>query len=109
MATRSKSPVERSACLRSSAPAFDVIMKTVISTKGQLVLPAELRQRDGVVPGQEFDIERLGTGVCRLARRGEPDNGGLVDLLLSCPEKDWFVPIVSESTATLGNPGFGGQ
>ena len=85
------------------------LMKTVIYTKGQLVLPAELRQRDGVVPGQEFDIERLGPGVYRLARRGEPDNSGLVDLLLSCPEKDWFVPVVSESTGDLKTPGFGGQ
>ena len=84
-------------------------MKTVISTKGQLVLPAELRQRDGVAPGQEFDVERLDPGVYRLARRGEPENSGLVDLLLSCPEKDWFVPVASESTADLENPGIGGQ
>ena len=73
------------------------------------MLPAELRQRDGVVPGQEFDIERLGPGVYRLARRGEPDNSGLVDWLLACPEKDWFLQVTSESTADLGNPGFGGQ
>ena len=84
-------------------------MKTVISTRGQVVLPAELRKRDCVVPGQEFDIERLGPGVYRLARRGEPENAGLVDLLLSCPEKDWFVPVASESTADLKNPGIGGQ
>lgn len=84
-------------------------MKTVISTKGQLVLPAELRKRDGVVRGQEFDVERLGPGVYRLARRGEPENSGLVDLLLSCPEKDWFAPVTSESTAGLKNPGIGGQ
>lgn len=84
-------------------------MKTVISTRGQVVLPAELRKRDGVVPGQEFDIQRLGPGVYRLARRGEPENAGLVDLLLSCPEKDWFVPVASESTADLKNPGIGGQ
>lgn len=81
-------------------------MKTTISTKGQLVLPAELRQRDGVSPGQEFDIERLGPGVYRLARTGAPTNPGLVDLLLACPEKGWFVPVPSESTADLGDPGF---
>jgi len=84
-------------------------MKTVISTKGQFVLPAELRRRDGVLPGQEFDVERLGPGVYRLARAGAPENGGLVDWLLSCPEKDWFVPVASESTADLKNPGIGGQ
>lgn len=84
-------------------------MKTVISTRGQVVLPAEFRKRDGVVPGQEFDVERLGPGIYRLARRGEPENTGLVDLLLSCPEKDWFVPVASEATADLKNPGIGGQ
>ena len=81
-------------------------MKTVIiSTKGQLVLPVELRQRDGVGPGQEFEIERLGPGVYRLARTGAPMNAGLVDWLLACPEKGWFVPVPSESTADLQDPG----
>ena len=81
-------------------------MKTVISTKGQLVLPAELRQRDGVAPGQEFEIDRLGPGVYRLERTGAVANSGLVDLLLACPEKGWFVPVPSESTAELEDPGF---
>ncbi len=84
-------------------------MKTVISTKGQLVLPAELRQRDEVVAGQEFEVERLGPGVYRLARTGALENSGLVDWLLSCPEKDWFLPVASESTADLKDPGIGGQ
>ena len=81
-------------------------MKTVISTKGQFVLPAELRRRDRVAPGEEFEIERLGPGVYRLARTGVPTNLGLVDLLLACPEKGWFVPVPSESTADLDGPGF---
>ncbi len=81
-------------------------MKTKISTKGQLVLPAEFRQRDGVAPGQEFEIERLAPGVYRLERAGAPANPGLVDLLLACPEKDWFVPVPSESTGDLEGPGF---
>ena len=80
-------------------------MKTAISTKGQLVLPAELRQLDGVAPGQEFEIDRLGPGVYRLARTKAPANLGLVDLLLGCPRKGWFVPVSSESTADLGDPG----
>ena len=85
------------------------VMKTVISTRGQLVLPAEFRRRDGVVPGPLFDIERIGPGVYRLARAGEQENSGLVDWLLSCPEKDWYVPVASESTADLKDPGIGGQ
>jgi AbrB family looped-hinge helix DNA binding protein len=76
-------------------------MKTTVSTKGQLVLPAELRQRDNVLPGQEFDVERLDRGEYRLRRRQPPANEGLVDWLLACPEKDYFVPIESESTDTL--------
>lgn len=85
-------------------------MRTTISTKGQLVLPAELRRRDGVVPGQEFEIKRLGRGVYRLARTPAAVNEGLVDHLLACPEKDWFVPVPSDSTADLprsvvGEPG----
>ena len=72
-------------------------MKTVITTNGHLVVPAELRQLDGVSPGQEFEIGRLGPGVYRVARVGAPANAGLVDWLLACPEKGWFLPISSES------------
>ena len=37
-------------------------MVTRISSKGQIVLPAELRQIDGIEPGQEFEIERIDRG-----------------------------------------------
>ncbi|MBW3541409.1 MAG: AbrB/MazE/SpoVT family DNA-binding domain-containing protein [Planctomycetes bacterium] len=74
-------------------------METTVSTKGQIVLPAELRERDRIRPGQRFEIERLNAGEYVLRRRTDPD--GLVDLLLDCPEKGWFVPIPSESTDTL--------
>ncbi len=76
-------------------------MKTTVSTKGQLILPAEIRQRDRIEPGQEFDVERIGRGEYRLVRREPPPNEGLVDWLLACPEKGYFVPIESESTDTL--------
>ena len=76
-------------------------MKTTVSTKGQLVLPAELRKRDAIEPGQEFEIERLERGRYRLTRREPPRNEGVVDWLLGCPEKGWFVPIASESTDSL--------
>jgi AbrB family looped-hinge helix DNA binding protein len=76
-------------------------MKTTVSTKGQIVLPAEIRQRDGIEPGQEFEIERLGEGEYHLVRIRAPANEGLVDWLLACPEKGYFVPIESESTDTL--------
>ena len=76
-------------------------MKTTISTKGQLILPAEIRQRDNIEPGQEFEVERIDRGEYRLLRREPPPNEGLVDWLLACPEKGYFVPIESESTDTL--------
>ena len=76
-------------------------MKTVVSTKGQIVIPAEIRRQDGIEPGEEFEIERIDRGEYRLIRLAPPRNQGLVDWLLACPEKDFFVPIESESTDTL--------
>ena len=76
-------------------------MRTRVSSKGQIVLPAELRQRDQIQSGQEFDVERLDRGEYRLVRRAPSPNEGAVDWLLACPEKDFFVPIESESTDTL--------
>jgi hypothetical protein len=68
-----------------------------------MVLPAELRKLDRVQPGQEFDIERIGRGEYRLTRCADPRNAGLIDWLLACPEKGFFVPIESQSTDTLLN------
>ncbi|HQX52747.1 MAG TPA: AbrB/MazE/SpoVT family DNA-binding domain-containing protein [Planctomycetaceae bacterium] len=76
-------------------------MKTKISSKGQIVLPAELRQQDGILPGQQFSLERLEAGQYLLTREPAGDNAGVVDWLLSCPVDDWYQPIPSESTADL--------
>ena len=76
-------------------------MKTIISSKGQIVLPAEFRQKDRIEAGQEFDVERLDDGDYRLHRRVAPPNQGVIDWLLACPHQDFFVPIESESTDTL--------
>ena len=43
-------------------------MKTTVSSKGQIVLPAEIRQQDRIEAGQEFDIERIDRGEYRLKR-----------------------------------------
>jgi len=40
-------------------------MKTTVSSKGQIVLPAEIRKQDGIEAGQEFEIERLNRGEYR--------------------------------------------
>ncbi len=65
------------------------------------MLPAEMRRRDRIEPGQEFEIERLDRGEYRLVRRPSPGAPGLVDWLLACPVKDFFVPVESESTDAL--------
>lgn len=76
-------------------------MKTIISSKGQIVLPAEFRQMDRIKPGQEFEVERLDRGEYRLVRRVAPSNEGSIDWLLACPHKGFFMSIESESTDTL--------
>jgi AbrB family looped-hinge helix DNA binding protein len=76
-------------------------VRTRVSSKGQIVLPAELREQDGIEAGQEFDVERIERGEYLLRRRQPPANEGLVDWLLACPEKGFFEPVTSESTDTL--------
>ena len=76
-------------------------MKTTVSSKGQVVLPAEFRQMDHIEAGQEFDVERLDRGDYRLVRRAPRPNEGAVDWLLACPDKGFFVAIESESTDSL--------
>ena len=76
-------------------------MKTTVSSKGQIVLPAELREQDHIMPGQQFQLERIEEGQYLLKRQPVEDNAGVVDWLLSCPSSDWFRPLPSESTDDL--------
>jgi AbrB family looped-hinge helix DNA binding protein len=76
-------------------------MTTTVSTKGQIVLPAELRAADDIQPGQVFEVERVERGEYRLVRQASPANQGVVEWLLACPEKGFFTPIDSESTESL--------
>jgi AbrB family looped-hinge helix DNA binding protein len=76
-------------------------MRTRISSKGQIDLPAELREQDEIEAGEEFDVERVDRGEYRLVRRTSSPNAGVIDWLLDCPEKDFFVAIESEATDTL--------
>ena len=76
-------------------------MKTTVSSKGQIVLPAALREQDNIEPGEEFIVERIDRGEYRLVRRAPKPNEGVLDWLLACPEKGFFAPIESESTDTL--------
>jgi AbrB family looped-hinge helix DNA binding protein len=76
-------------------------MKTTISSKGQIILPAALRQLDDIEPGEEFSVERIDRGEYRLVRLAPKPNEGVLDWLLACPEKGFFVPIKSAWTDTL--------
>ncbi|MHC1763582.1 MAG: AbrB/MazE/SpoVT family DNA-binding domain-containing protein [Verrucomicrobiia bacterium] len=62
---------------------------TKVSSKGQIVLPAEIREKDDIRPGQVFEVERVDCGEYRLKRKSRR-NEGVVALLLACPEKGWF-------------------
>jgi AbrB family looped-hinge helix DNA binding protein len=73
-------------------------MKTTVSTKGQIILPAEIRRRDGIESGQEFEVERIDRGEYRLKRKEAQRNEGLVKLLLACPVKGWFEPMDRKET-----------
>ena len=83
-------------------------MRTTVSTKGQIILPAEIRREDDIRSGQEFLIERLDRGEYLLKRTKRSRNEGLVKLLLSCPVKDWFEPLDrSETTDDIKLPTLG--
>ncbi|MEX0612298.1 MAG: AbrB/MazE/SpoVT family DNA-binding domain-containing protein [Pirellulales bacterium] len=76
-------------------------MTTKVSSKGQIVLPAEVRELDRIRPGHQFSIERLSAGEYLLKKIPVSAKAGLTDWLLACPEKGWFQAIGSESTDTL--------
>ncbi len=83
-------------------------MRTTVSTKGQIILPAEIRHRDSIEPGQEFEVERIDRGEYLLKRKERRRNEGLVKLLLACPVKGWFQPIDrTETTDDIKAPTLG--
>jgi AbrB family looped-hinge helix DNA binding protein len=76
-------------------------MRTTVSSRGQIVLPADLRRRDRIEAGEVFEVERLECGEYRLRRLAAAPNSGVVEWLLACPDKGFFTPVESESTDTL--------
>jgi AbrB family looped-hinge helix DNA binding protein len=81
-------------------------MTTILSSKGQVVLPAELRRKDNIRPGERFEIKRIERGEYRLTRMTRPRNAGLVSLLLACPARGRFRPMDRrETTDDVPTPG----
>jgi AbrB family looped-hinge helix DNA binding protein len=76
-------------------------MRTVVSSKGQIVLPAGLREEDSISAGDSFEIKKVRRGEYVMKRVSEAPNKGLTAWLLSCPVKDFFQAIPSESTDSL--------
>lgn len=76
-------------------------MKTTVSSKGQIVLPAEVREQDHIRPGQQFEIERIQAGEYLLRRSAVPGQRGLVNWLRNCPDQGWFQSVPSELTDTI--------
>jgi AbrB family looped-hinge helix DNA binding protein len=60
-------------------------MTTVLSKKGQLVLPVPVRQQLNLSPGDDFEVVIEDEDTITLRRISQPANRGLVDLLLACP------------------------
>jgi len=79
-------------------------MVTTLSSKGQIVIPQEIRKVDGIAPGQQFEFEREGTGCYRLRLVSHP-NDGFVDWLVSCPVPDFLETTKNEElTSDLRPP-----
>ena len=60
-------------------------MTTVLSQKGQIVLPSAVRERLHLEPGQDFEVTIDDEDTILLRRITRPANRGLIDLLQSCP------------------------
>jgi len=58
---------------------------TVLSQKGQIVLPVPVRERLQLVPGDDFEVFVEDDDTITLRRISQPAHRGLIDLLLSCP------------------------
>lgn len=60
-------------------------MTTVLSQKGQIVLPGAIRDQLQLQAGDDFEVTVEDDDTITLRRINQPANRGLVDLLLACP------------------------
>lgn len=76
-------------------------MTTVLSKKGQIVLPSAVRERMQLEPGQDFEVFVDDEDTITLRRITHPANRGLVDLLMSCPVPFEAPPRETDDTSPL--------
>ena len=60
-------------------------MTTILSQKGQIVIPGAVRKQLSLEPGDDFEIEIEDGETIRLRRISRKPNQGLADHLRSCP------------------------
>ena len=76
-------------------------MTTVLSQKGQIVLPSAVREQMHLEPGQDFEVFIDDEDTITLRRINRPPNHGLVDHLLACPYPFEVPPRAKDSTKVL--------
>lgn len=80
-------------------------MTITLSANGMLEIPGAFRKADALTPGLRCDFERLAAGASRVRVEKEPSPASpdLVDWLLACPVKDWWVE-ADRSSSSVVNP-----
>ena len=76
-------------------------MTTILSQKGQIVLPLPVREQMALSPGDDFEIAIEDEDTITLRRVSHPANRGLVDLLLACPVPFEVPPREKDDSAPL--------
>ena len=74
-------------------------MTTILSQKGQIVLPVPVRKQLQLVPGDDFEVAVEDEDTITLRRISQPANRGLVDLLLACPSPFEILARETDDTA----------